>query len=54
MRKFSNKKKPPKPVKPQDSECCNRNCENCVFDYYERALKAWRKKISYLYQNNKL
>jgi len=54
MSKFSNIKIPPKPVKPQDSECCNRNCENCVFDYYERALKAWENKISRLYLNNKL
>ena len=54
MSKFSNKKIPPKPVKPQDSECCNRGCENCVFDYYEHALKAWKKKIGHLYLNNKL
>ena len=55
MSKFSNIKIPPSnPVKPQDPECCNRGCENCVFDYYERALKAWENKISRLYLNNKL
>ena len=45
MMKSSNKKIPPKPKKPDDSECCNRGCENCVFIYYERALKNWRRKI---------
>jgi len=36
---------PKKPKKPDESECCNRGCENCVFIYYERALKNWRRKI---------
>ena len=43
MMKSSNKKIPPKPKKPDDSECCNRGCENCVFVYYERALKMGAK-----------
>ncbi len=48
MMKSSNKKIPPKPKKPDDSECCNRGCENCVFVYYERALKKWEKKVKRL------
>ena len=43
---MSNTKKiPKKPIKPDESECCNRGCENCVFIFYERALKNWRRKI---------
>lgn len=42
------KKIPKKPTKPDESECCNRGCENCVFIYYERALKNWRRKIQHL------
>ena len=34
-----------KPIKPDEYECCNRGFENCVFIYYERALKNWRRKI---------
>ena len=45
MMKSSNKKIPPKPKKPDDSEGCNRACENCVFVYYERALKKWEQKV---------
>ena len=37
---------PPKPREPNMSECCQRNCENCVFVYYEKALKRWRKKVA--------
>ena len=37
------KKYPTKPVKPDTEECCNRNCENCVYDYYERALQRWNE-----------
>ena len=48
MIKSSNKKIPPKPKKPDDSECCNRSCENCVFIYYERALKKWEQKVKRL------
>ncbi len=38
-------KLPTKPVKPDQSECCNRGCELCVFVYYENALKRWEKKV---------
>ncbi len=36
---------PPKPREPDLSECCQRNCVNCVFVYYERALQRWQKKV---------
>ncbi len=36
---------PSKPRKPDQSECCQRNCENCVFVYYEKALERWKKKV---------
>ncbi len=39
---------PPKPRVPDTSECCQRNCENCVFVYYEKALGRWRKKVEKL------
>jgi len=36
---------PPKPREPDLSECCQRNCVNCVYVYYERALQRWKKKV---------
>jgi hypothetical protein len=35
---------PPKPEQPLPGECCERGCENCVWIYYERALKRWKQK----------
>jgi hypothetical protein len=40
--------RPPKPREPDVSECCQRNCVNCVFVYYEKALARWKKKIEEL------
>ena len=37
---------PPKPVEPELSECCQRNCEMCVFVYYQKALDRWSKKVA--------
>ena len=39
---------PSKPREPDLSECCQRNCVNCVFVYYEKALARWEKKIKEL------
>ncbi len=36
---------PPKPREPDISECCQRNCVNCVFVYYQRAMDRWKKKV---------
>jgi hypothetical protein len=36
---------PSKPREPDISECCQRNCVNCVFVYYEKALVRWKKKV---------
>ncbi len=38
-------KLPKKPVEPDPAECCNRGCENCVYVYYEKALKRWQLKV---------
>jgi len=45
MNKQATIKLPAKPVEPDLSECCNRGCENCVFVYYEKALRRWLKKV---------
>jgi len=42
---------PPKPIKPDMSECCQRGCENCVFIYYEKALKRWQDKVEKIKNN---
>ena len=36
---------PPRPQEPLPGECCGRNCENCVYVYYERALKRWQAEV---------
>ena len=36
---------PPKPREPDLYEWCQRNCVNCVFVYYERAMDRWKKKV---------
>lgn len=43
---ISTQELPPKPKEPDMSECCQRNCENCVFVYYERAVARWEKKVA--------
>lgn len=42
---LTNEERPPKPKEPDISECCQRNCVNCVFVYYEKALVRWKKKV---------
>jgi hypothetical protein len=32
----------PPPDEPDPSECCNRGCCPCIFDYYQDALERWR------------
>ncbi len=36
---------PLKPREPDLSECCRRNCVNCVFVYYQRAMDRWKKRV---------
>ncbi len=36
---------PPKPREPDLSECCQRNCIDCVFVHYQKALERWREKV---------
>ena len=45
---LANEERPPKPREPDISECCQRNCVNCVFVYYEKALARWKKKVEEL------
>jgi uncharacterized protein YaeQ len=45
-------KLPKKPVKPDMSECCQRACENCIFIYYEKALKRWEDKVEKIKNQN--
>ena len=35
----------PRPLRPDDSECCQRGCEPCIFDYYHQALARWYSEI---------
>lgn len=30
------------PDRPGPFECCDRFCDPCIWDYYERALERWR------------
>ncbi|MEM7408676.1 MAG: oxidoreductase-like domain-containing protein [Myxococcota bacterium] len=30
------------PRRPVPGECCDRGCDPCVWDYYERALAQWQ------------
>ncbi len=39
---------PPRPQEPHPDECCGRNCERCVYIYYEEALQRWQEKITRL------
>jgi len=45
MNKQSSLKLPEKPDKPIASECCDSGCENCVFVYYEKAVKCWEAEV---------
>ena len=37
---------PPRPPeKPHPSECCNRGCCPCIFDYYWDALERWETLV---------
>ena len=37
---------PPKPKEPEPYECCGRGCDPCIFDYYEKSLARWKKRIA--------
>jgi hypothetical protein len=36
---------PAPPTKPDPAECCDRGCDPCIFDYYDRALERWKAKV---------
>lgn len=31
-----------KPEEPSNDDCCRNGCQNCVFDVYDKALRAWK------------
>jgi len=35
---------PVAPIRPDNDECCGGGCNPCIFDLYEEALAAWRKR----------
>lgn len=37
---------PDPPEKPDPRSCCERGCEHCIFDYYEKAMAIWHKKVA--------
>ncbi|GJM04098.1 MAG: hypothetical protein DHS20C09_00890 [marine bacterium B5-7] len=45
MSKKTTLKLPDKPDRPSPPECCDSGCENCVFVYYEEALKRWEAEV---------
>ncbi|MGE0828017.1 MAG: oxidoreductase-like domain-containing protein [Hyphomonadaceae bacterium] len=36
---------PKPPVAPDPQSCCQRNCEPCIFDYYNAAFHEWEATI---------
>ena len=41
---------PPCPIEPDPYECCGRGCDPCIFDYYEKALARWERRVAELQQ----
>lgn len=39
---------PQRPEEPDPNECCGRNCERCVYIYYEEALQRWHENVAKL------
>ncbi|CAM1321213.1 CYB5RL (predicted) [Pycnogonum litorale] len=39
---------PPKPIEPEESDCCGSGCQPCIFDLYEQELRMWEKQCSIL------
>ena len=35
---------PPPPARPVRGECCDRDCDPCVWDYWLRALRRWAER----------
>lgn len=33
------------PTRPHEDECCNRGCDPCIFDYYDRAIERWSERV---------
>lgn len=36
---------PKPPPMPDESECCHRGCEPCIFDYYDKAMERWEARV---------
>ena len=37
---------PKPPERPHEDECCHRNCDPCIMDYYDVALDRWRERVA--------
>lgn len=41
------------PSKPLDSECCDKGCEPCIFDWYDQKILLWCKKALLVWPEGK-
>ncbi len=37
---------PPQPERPLDGECCECECDPCVWDLYYDAMREWREQVA--------
>ena len=37
---------PPRPQRPDPSECCKNNCSPCIFEIYEQQLEEWERRVA--------
>ena len=36
---------PRPPIPPDPQECCQRGCDPCILDYYDRAMERWETRV---------
>jgi len=39
---------PRPPQEPDPQSCCQRGCDPCILDYYDRALMRWEDRVTAL------
>jgi hypothetical protein len=37
---------PPRPQRPDPSECCKSNCSPCIFEIYDQDLERWERRVA--------
>lgn len=37
---------PPKPERPDSSECCKSDCSPCIFEIYDQQLDQWEQRVA--------